>query len=230
MARIIRAEDSADSHARAMELTDIALDAREILEAARIKAARVLAEARASGDAERAKGMAEGRAAGHAEGRAAGLAEGRAAAEREGRAAAQAETRTLVTLLTAVLADLETRKHALVNGARQDLLELALRTAGVVVDREIARGPQAVDRAILRAIELVSTKSDLEIRLNPADAEAVERVAPELARRWRECTSVRAVPDPAVARGGCIVRTRDGEVDAQVATAFEEIRRALLVE
>ncbi|MBI3099744.1 MAG: hypothetical protein HYY93_16155 [Planctomycetes bacterium] len=230
MARIIKAADSTESHAFAMDLADVAIDAKRLLDAARAQAAQILSAARAQTEKEKAQGFESGRGEGYRAGYAAGAAEGRAVAEREAREAAQAQIQSVVTTLTLLVNAIEGRKHTLVDGARRDLIDLATRIAGVVVGREISKSPQAVQSLVTRAVELAASKSDLELRVHPDDVAAVEGLCPDLARRWRDFKVTRVIGDPAVGRGGCIVRTPDGEIDAQVATVFEEICRALLAE
>lgn len=230
MSKIIKALDSTESHAHAMDLADVALGAKQLVDAARSRAGHILREALTAADKERAEGFERGRAEGHKAGHAAGAAEGRAAAERETREAAQAQLQSVVSTLTSLVTSIESQKHTLVDGARRDLIHLAMRIAGVVVGKEISNSPQTVQSLVTRAVELVASKSDLELRVHPDDVAAVEGLCPDLARRWRDFKVTRVIADAAVGRGGCILRTPDGEIDAQVATVFEEVRRALLAE
>lgn len=230
MSKIIKAVDATDSHAFAMDLADVALEARRLVDAARGRAGQILREAKAAADKDRAEGFERGRAEGYKAGHVAGAAEGRTAADRETREAAQAQLQSVVSTLTTLVNSIESRKHTLVDGARRDLIHLATRIAEVVVGREISKSPQTVRSLVTRAVELVASKSDLELRVHPDDVAAVEGLFPDLARRWRDFKVTRVIGDASVGRGGCVLRTTDGEIDAQVATVFEEICRALLAE
>ena len=45
--------------------------------------------------------------------------------------------------------------------------------------------------------------------------------------QW-EGTSVTVVPDPAIARGGCVVESEFGSIDAGIDAQLEEVSRAVL--
>jgi flagellar assembly protein FliH len=225
MGAVIRRESV--SAASTFSFADVERQAREILERARGQASRVLAEARA-----RAQELAEsqkraGYQLGLEEGRRHGLEQARQDARQVAFQAAQAELTQLREALAAGLAEYERRRHNLVAQAEAGLIELALAIAGrvckICVDASI--GPvQANIRALL---EMVKHHADVAVHVSPAEHELLARAVPELAQRLAEFEHVTLKPDPAVPRGGCLLHTRDGMIDASVAGQLDRIAAAI---
>ncbi len=220
-------------------LVDFEAEARAVVEQARAQAraivasateqARLLAE-QASRDAAAARlearraGSDEGRKDGYAKGLAEGREKGNAEATKKVTDAASTVGNTLVALVN----DLEARRHALLEECRREVLRLAMRVAERVVRREVNLDPGLIERTVMRAVELTAQKTDIEIRVNPADLDAVQRFLPELARKFAGLAVGRVHPDEAVSRGGCVLRSSEGTVDADIATQMEELEKLLL--
>jgi flagellar biosynthesis/type III secretory pathway protein FliH len=184
---------------------------RAIVEApvydAKMEADRLLAEARgeaerivadAQHEAERLRGKA------HAEGRERGL---------------QAVTELLAGARAAA-----TRARS---AAESELRVLAVRIAEKILARELALKPDAVADVVAQALAHAGEPRDVVVRMNPADLEAIERGKPRLVERVRSARAVTFRADETVARGGCIVESELGVVDARLSTQLEAIERAL---
>lgn len=230
MAKIVKSGDVTGRlpDLQRLDLSDLQEEARRILEAAQAQAAAVLADARRAAEQLRAAAQDEGRRTGLAQGRAEGQEQGR----KEGQAQAQREvaerTRTVAQALDASLRALEDAKRAMVRGAHEELLGLALRVARRIVGAAAARDPEVVRAAVARAIELASSRIGVVVRLHPRDLEAARAYLPELHRRFSDLEPVQLVEDESVGAGGCVATTREGSVDAALRTQLEEIERLLL--
>ena len=210
----------ADIDEEAARLTAAARDkARQIIASALEEAARIKAQARTDG-------AKEGRMEGLDKGRAEGILKGSAQAA----AAVAEQSRTLNEALTKIVEHFEKEKKLLLNQARQDMVRLAFAIAGKVIRRETGVSPDIAARNVESAVELTANKTDVTIRLNPADLGAVQEFLPQLYRRFPEMKSVKAVADEAVSRGGCVLTTPSGSVDADIRTQMEEIEKALFGE
>ena len=183
--------------------------AREILQAALAEAARLREAARHEGFAK-------------------GLEEGREAAAREARERAAAECRALPDVLGAAARAVAESRAGLVAAAERDLLSLAIRIAEKIVKAEVAAGRPVAAANLKRALELAVRRREVRVRIHPADLEAVETYLPELRRRMADLGEVALEGDPSVSRGGAVVVTPEGAVDADLRTQIEEIERGLL--
>jgi type III secretion protein L len=111
--------------------------------------------------------------------------------------------------------------------AEVELRALAVRIAGKILGRELALDANAVTDVVAQALAHAGDPRDVVVRLNPADLEAIERGKPRLIERVKKARSLTFRGDDQVARGGCIVETELGIVDARLSTQLEAIERAL---
>lgn len=157
-----------------------------------------------------------------------GLQEGREAAavverERLGREAAP-----LGDVLRAAAAAVDAKRAELAAAAETDLLRLAVRIAEKIVKAEVESGRRVAAENLRRAVALAVRRREIRVRLNPADLEMIEAFLPELRRGAPDLGPVLLEADAAVARGGVVVVTPEGVVDADLRTQIEEIERGLL--
>jgi flagellar assembly protein FliH len=210
----------ADIDEEAARLMAAAKDkARQMIAAAIEEANRVKSQARAEGAKE---GQNEGLEKGHAE----GLVKGRAQAA----AAVAEQCKTINETLMKIADNFEKEKKLLLNQARQDMVRLAFAIAAKVIRRETSLSPDIAVRNVESAVELTANKTDITIRLSPADIASVQEFLPQLHRRFSDMKSVKVVADEAVSRGGCLLTTTSGSVDADIKTQMEEIEKALFGE
>ncbi len=112
-------------------------------------------------------------------------------------------------------------------GAEAELRVLAVRIAGKILGRELSADAGAVVDVAAEALRHAGEPRELVIRCAAEDVEALERGKPRLLERCRAAQAVRFVADERVGRGGCIVESELGVVDARLATQLEAIERAL---
>ncbi|MCS6915157.1 MAG: FliH/SctL family protein [Myxococcales bacterium] len=156
------------------------------------------------------------------------LAEARSEAERI-RAQAQSEGRERGL---AAVTELLVQARALSVRARQaaeaDLRVLAVRIAERILGRELALHPDAVVDIAAEALAQAGGPREVLLRVHPDDLKALERGRPRLLARCSQAQAVQLRADPAVPRGGCIVETELGTVDARLQVQLQAIERALL--
>lgn len=195
-------------------------EANHILEAARGKGKEILV--RTLKECHRLKEAAQ------REGRTAGREEGaKQAAEVEQKRIAS-EAAPLTGVLKEMTRAIEGRRKDLLEAAERDVVQLAVAIAEKIVKGEVASGRKVAAANVRRAVEIAVNRGTLEIRLNPRDHSLVEKYLPELTSEFTDIDSVELRDDPSVERGGCVVHTRMGKIDADLGTQLGEIGRALL--
>lgn len=202
--------------------------AEEKLAAARTQIAKMEKEAQDKGYRE---GLPKGEKAGFAKGEAAGREAAKAELAKELEKAKgdfQGRTQPLTTALEQITAVLNEQRRQLVAQAENDLLLLALDLAKRLVAHELSIDPEAIKPLASEAIGLVTERSSLVARLNPADLAAMEEELPSLRLLFPDLGVVKLEGDAAIERGGLIIATREGEVDMRLATRFAAFEEALL--
>lgn len=108
----------------------------------------------------------------------------------------------------------------------REAANLALAIAGVVVDGEISTKPERVIQIALRALRESVVGESVILLCNPKDVASLESASNEF-RRLAGGAAVRVEPDETIARGGCIVRSEFGEVDASIERLLRNIAERL---
>jgi flagellar assembly protein FliH len=156
-----------------------------------------------------------------------GLAAGRAAAAAEGRAAALRLEQATAAVFAAA-AGLAQRQALELTRLEDAIAAAAFELAAAVVGRELALSASPGADALARAMALVPAGSPVVARLHPADAELV--LSSSAAGDTVVPPAVTVVPDPRVEPGGCLLDVGDAQIDAQLGSALDRARAALLGE
>lgn len=121
---------------------------------------------------------------------------------------------------------LDVAAHDVQNAVRQLeplVVELALIVAGRIVENEIAACPLYLRDVLRSALAAAGNVKVVRVRVHPEDHELVDAgLVSDLS------FGVEIVADPGVARGGCIVDTAAGFVEAQPEERLAELRRQIL--
>jgi flagellar assembly protein FliH len=124
----------------------------------------------------------------------------------------------------AVIQAAQTQLDVLERDLAQRVAGVALEIARQVVRSELQAQPQHVVAVAQEALSiLLVTARHVTLRLHPEDHALVAAGAAETVA----ARGARLVPDARIARGGCIVESDIGNVDAQVATRWQRAAAAL---
>jgi flagellar assembly protein FliH len=179
------------------------------------RAAQIVARA----EAEAAAIRAEAERLGREEGFAAGLAEAR---ERlvPGEAA-----------LAAAAAEVRAAQERLAAALEEQAVALALALADKVLSAALEVRPELVIEVVKGALRRVVERGRLTVQVNPGDLEVVSASLDRIEGSFGAVEQLELAGERRVPRGGCVVRTPEGELDAtlpeQLERAAEVLRAAL---
>lgn len=108
--------------------------------------------------------------------------------------------------------------------AEEDAVKLALAVARKVLHRELSVDPDSLLGVVKAAFERVDARDVHRIRLNPEDQPLVQR---HLARAGLP-PQIELAADASLERGGLMIETSRGCLDASVASQLKEIERGLV--
>jgi flagellar assembly protein FliH len=151
---------------------------------------------------------------------------GYAQGERAGLEAGGKRAEAMLRRVAQTLNDLASLRETLMEQTERQMVQLALTIARRIVHREVTLDPELIAAMAHVALKKLGTVSPATIRLNPEDYTIVARDGGE---RWGGA-QVTVVPDPAISRGGCLVESDFGRIDASLDRQFDEMTRALLGE
>jgi len=226
MAGVIGRENFCSS--QPFSFADLEGQARAVLERADEQARQIVRQAQEHGRRLAEQARQQAHQAGLEEGRRDGLRQIRT----EAREAVLQEERErvdrLVQTLTTGLTEFERSKRRLIGVAEAGLIELALAIARRVCKLLVETSPEAARANARHLLKAVQHDGDLELRVNSADYDTLRDVAAEVLRCGDELEHVQVTADAAVEPGGCILSTRDGQIDASIETQLQRIAEAIL--
>lgn len=211
-----------------LDFGDLRGQADRLLDRAREEADAIRDEART----EAQKLIDEAAANGHAEGLERGLREGRTQGAHDGRAEALERTRAelddLLESWRGALEGWERDRATMLLEAREEVLRFAVAFAEKIVCRTIEIDSTVVIDQVAAALALVVKPSSVTVAVHPDDRPLIADALGELQSRFDGCEHVTLLEQPAIDRGGCIVSTQGGSIDATIDRQIARMVETLL--
>jgi len=220
------------SQAVALDMGDVRAEAQALIANARAEVEAMHASARADIETERRKALEESRELGFTEGEQAG----RAAGLETGHAEALAQTvgpygEIIEKLVPAWIEQFEqfgTERERLFEEVRRDVLRFAVDIAARVVHRVVEFDDSVCIDQVREALEIIGRPSQIRLSVNPLDRAVISDALPGILEKANLTVDLELHDDEQVTRGGCIVSTPHGAVDATVETQVMRIAEALV--
>jgi flagellar assembly protein FliH len=143
----------------------------------------------------------------------------------EGLAAGRAEVSTAARALASAAAQLGEASATAAADAEPVAVELALRIAQKVLGGELEARPELVVEVVRGALRRLTEPLPATLLVNPEDAELVRASIADFSVEHGGELTVRE--ERRVERGGCVVRTQAGEIDAQIAAQLERAAKVI---
>ena len=149
----------------------------------------------------------------------------RAAGYEEGLTAGRAEVSAAARALMAATERLDEASATAATDAEPVAVELALRIAEKVLGGELEARPEVVLDVVRGALRRLTEPLPATLLVNPEDAELVRDAIDELSIEHGGELTVRE--ERRIERGGCLLRTAAGEVDAQISAQLERAAKVV---
>lgn len=114
-------------------------------------------------------------------------------------------------------------RSTLYSQIEQQVVKLALAVSKKIVHREIRVDPDIIQTLVRVALNHASEKSNVVIHLNPIDYNYLIERRQELSQT--EGRDIALVADKSIERGGCLIQTDCGDIDARIEEEFREVER-----
>lgn len=199
-------------------------DAEAIIDRAAADAERMIREAESA--ALNLVSQAEARAT---EIRGSARDDGHAEGYGEGKVKAEEELKPVIATLRDLIESVRAARAGVISGAEPELVKLAMAIAERIVHTEVAENKNVVAENVRNALTRLVNREVVTLRLNPADLETIRQYREEIVAS-SDVEHLRIVEDQRVDRGGVVVETEAGTIDAKISTQLREAKRALLTD
>ncbi len=217
--RIIKAaEDTAFAEVKrqtdqaAVIKADAESEAAQIVEKAKAEAAQIVAEAQTQHD----KIVADARQEGFDQGSAEGYEKGKAEVER------------LIERMHKVLEAVMQRREEILQDTETQIVELVILMARKVIKILSENQKNVIMANTVAALRKVKTRGNVTLRVNIEDVKLTTAHAEEFIQHVENVQGITVQEDSAVEKGGCIVETDFGAIDARISSQLTELENKIL--
>jgi type III secretion protein L len=124
---------------------------------------------------------------------------------------------------TKALLDIDTLKVAL----EPEYIRLVTACVEKIVGEELKLHPESIIGIVRNSLKAATQQREINVRVNPADAEILRKNQRRLLDVLARANSIEIREDDSVGRGGCIVVTELGTIDASLERQLNAIQAAL---
>ena len=207
---------------------DLRQRCEEYIEQTRAQTRQMLVAAQREAEEIRHRAFEEGRETGRRD----GLSQ--ADVEIEQRAGEQAEQkaremlRTTIPALQAAAEEIALERDRWLAHWESSAVGLAAAIAEKLLRHELNRQPDVITDLLRETLELAAGSPSIRLRLHPDDLQLLGEQAEDVVRSMASCGDAELSPDLAISRGGCVIETRHGIIDAKLETQLQRITSELL--
>ncbi|MDR3459503.1 MAG: FliH/SctL family protein [Verrucomicrobiae bacterium] len=132
----------------------------------------------------------------------------------------------IIELQRGILESLQRTLPQVAREAESSLIEIALESAKKIV-AGMPVDPAMIEAVVREALRQAEDTAEIIIQLHPEDLALLRQHQSPLLNGLPEAGPLRFVASSEISRGGCIIQTRFGVIDARRETKFEQLRQSL---
>jgi flagellar assembly protein FliH len=152
-----------------------------------------------------------------------GLSEG----IRKGRDLEKIETLQTLQAMSVIVKEMSSLKKRTLENLEAQIVELSLAIAQKVIHVEATTNREVVRGVLKEAIKNISDRENMKIRVHPEDFHFMIEIKNDFLQSFDGIRNMTFVDDESIQRGGAIIETICGEVDARLDQQYNEIKTAI---
>ena len=161
------------------------------------------------------------------EGHKAGHDEGYQTAFQKGENSAKEEFSPLLETLSNLIQELSEFRTMMYPKVEKEMVEMVTGLTKKILQHEINTNEDSIKQMILLAVNSVIDKENMTIRIHPSDKAHAEAFSPELKNLFSDIKNITFEENPGVEKGGCVIDTNFGTINAKVDQLEEQIDKIL---
>jgi flagellar biosynthesis/type III secretory pathway protein FliH len=146
-----------------------------------------------------------------------------------GRHAIEQEMNEMLITMRGLVDMARAERHKIIETAEPEIVKLAMGIAERILHQQVSIDRDAVVEMTKAAMARLLDREIVTVRVNPADLERIQEHRDELLALG-DVKNMRVIEDQRVDRGGVMLETEAGAVDARLSTQIAEARRVLRIE
>jgi flagellar assembly protein FliH len=144
--------------------------------------------------------------------------------EKAGKEIAEQKVEAVMRRYADAIFEIGKLRSSLLAQVEREVVKLAVEISKKIIHREIQVDPDIIQTLVRVALSHVAEKSAVTIHLSPVDYNYLLEQRAELAQS--EGRDISLLADKSIERGGCLVQTECGDIDARIEEKFREVEHA----
>ena len=186
-------------------------ESQKIISAAHQEAAALIQQARDEQETLRAQATSDGKRVGYEQGKADG----------------QKAVESVIGRLRIIVGKVLDQRRAIVSRVESQIVDMILLIANKVIKTVTAETRGVVVENVRQALELLASEQHITIRVNPADLKLSEAELQKLTIEMEKDRNIAFHADGTIEKGGCLIETELGDIDARIASQLSELEQQL---
>ena len=154
--------------------------------------------------------------------------EGRRAGREEGFETGKAEVERLIDHLHSIISNAIEKRNQIIDQSETQIIDLVLLISQKIIKVISENQKNVVINNVIQALRKLKSRGDVIIRVNLEDVKLTSDHVKDFMRMVENVRSITVMEDSSVDRGGCIIETDFGQIDARISSQFKEIEEKIL--
>jgi len=146
--------------------------------------------------------------------------------EKAGMAIAEKKIEASLRRYSEAILEIGRLRTRLFHQVEREVVKLAVEVAKKIVHREIQADREIIQTLVKVALSHVAEKSAVTVHLHPVDYAYILEHRAELSAGADDGREVALLADKSIERGGCLIQTECGDIDARIEEEFREVERS----
>ncbi|MEH6905630.1 FliH/SctL family protein [Neobacillus drentensis] len=146
----------------------------------------------------------------------------------QGKQEAESEYTSKIQLSQELLTKAYQEKKEIIHESEPFVIDLAIQIASKIIQKELDSKPEVLIEMIKQNLVYSNERSMISICVSPEDFTFVQNQRNQLLESLEGQVEVKILPEHSIEKGGCVIRTSYGSIDARIDVQLKEIKQALL--
>jgi len=146
---------------------------------------------------------------------------------RKGRELEKNETLQTLQAMSVIVKEMSALKKNALENLEGEIVQLSLAVAEKVIHLEATTNPEVIRGVLKEAIKNIGDRENMKIRVHPQDFHFMMEIKNDFLQSFDGIRNVIFAEDESIQRGGAIIETVCGEVDARLDQQYNEIKAAM---
>lgn len=148
--------------------------------------------------------------------------------QEEGRKIAIKQAEPLFTTLQKTLDELSEMRSSIIEKNQEQLIETVFLICEKVIHRQIQISPDIILDTVRAASNHLMEMEEIRLHLHPSDFEYVREIESLLSKKLSGKKNIHIIEDNSLERGGIIIETEFGDIDATIRSQIEHMKEVVL--